>query len=316
MPVNFSFRTTKTPAKSEETPPSHTGVPKSNTKVPTSYQTHRSYRAKSSPARSEGTPPSHTAVPTNYPTIPTASPEAPVRPTIGTTSRQKTISPISRGSGPTSTRSPQSSPPPATAANSTTTHTSTGTSPGFGLTSASKTVTVSGGHTASAQVGWIIVGVGIGGSVSVGGNILPVAGGTVKIIEENSSGQDELSTIESDISTSRSTSRSSSSSSSSSKASPTPYNIYPKLDSTPPQQSTFAQHLGQIARPGSVRSITGGRGQLLLWVASLIPAQASELSRNPVVSSVTNFSGCRDLNVLIRSVVLTWIRQYGLIWKG
>ena len=67
-------------------------------------------------------------------------------------------------------------------------------------------------------------------------------------------------------------------------ASPTPYNIYPKFDSTPSQKSAFARNLEQIAQRGSVRSITGGRNQLLLWVASLTPAQASELTRNPVVS--------------------------------
>jgi exo-beta-1,3-glucanase (GH17 family) len=83
---------------------------------------------------------------------------------------------------------------------------------------------------------------------------------------------------------SRSTSKSSSSSSSSSTASPTPYNIYPKPDSTLPQQSAFAQDLERIAQPGSVTRITGGRDQLLLWVASLTPAQASVISRNPVVS--------------------------------
>src|SRR6266498_146258 len=117
--------------------------------------------------------------------------------------------------------------------NSTTaTQTSTGTSQttanlrktqnptaGPGLASASKTVTVSGGQTGSAQVGWMVVGVGVGGSVSVGGNILPAAGGTGAIIEDNSSGQDELSTISSTTS----------STSSSSSASPT---------SSPKQNST------------------------------------------------------------------------------
>jgi hypothetical protein len=43
---------------------------------------------------------------------------------------------------------------------------------------ASKTLTVSNHQTASAQVGWIIAGVGAGGSVAVGGKVLPVAGGT------------------------------------------------------------------------------------------------------------------------------------------
>jgi len=152
---------------------------------------------------------------------------------------------------------------------------------------------VSGGQTASAQVGWMVVGVGVGGAVAVGDSIVPVAGGTEGIIIEGSSGQDELSTI-SDTSTtpsttSRSTSRSSSTSSST--ASPTPYNIYPKLDSAPPQQSAFARNLEQIAQPGSVRRITGSRDRLLLWVASLTPAQASELSRNPVVSTIHILAG-------------------------
>src|SRR6266545_1250106 len=146
------------------------------------------------------------------------------------------------------------------------------------------------GQTASIQVGWMVVSVGVGRAVAVGDNILPVAGGTEAIIEENSSGQDELSTIESDTATtsskssSKSSPSSSSSSSSSSMASPTPYNIYPRLNSIPAQQSAFARHLEQIAQPGSVRRITGGRNQLLLWVASLTPAQASQLSRDPVVS--------------------------------
>ena len=51
---------------------------------------------------------------------------------------------------------------------------------------------------------------------------------------------------------------------------------------------------------------------MLLWVASLTPAQASELSRNHVVSPLLYILA--DLNV-IRSGVLTWIDHYGLIWK-
>jgi hypothetical protein len=51
----------------------------------------------------------------------------------------------------------------------------------------------SNGQTASAQVGWIVVGVGVGGSVAVEGNILPeVAGGTAGIIVGNGSGQDKI----------------------------------------------------------------------------------------------------------------------------
>jgi len=246
-------------------------------------------------------PPSHTIVskssvkaPTVYPTT---SPKTTVRPTIGTTSQKKPKSPSSRGSRSDSepSRTAKSSPPPATTTTTNPTTRNPTTTPT--VVSASKTLTVSNGQTVSAQVGWMVVGVGVGGAVAVGGNILPVAGGTEAIIEENSSGQDELSTIKSDTtattsststskssSTSSSTSRSSSSSTSSSRASPTPYNIYPRLDSTPPQQSAFAQHLQQIAQPGTVRSITGVRDRLLLWVASLTPAQASELSRDPVVS--------------------------------
>jgi hypothetical protein len=129
------------------------------------------------------------------------------------------------------------------------------------------------------------MGVGIGGSVAVGGNILPVAGGSKGIIEAGGSGQLEVDPIgTASRSPSRSTSKSSSSSSSSATASPTPYNIYPKPDSTLSQQSAFAQDLERIAQPGSVTRITGGRDQLLLWVASLTPAQASGISRNPVVS--------------------------------
>ncbi len=283
--------------KKQTTPPSRATTPKSsvNGKVPTSYPTHRSHRdsAISSPTRNEKMPPSHTRVPKSsgkvpIPTILTFSAKKSVRPTIGITSHQK---------------------PKVTNSSGTPT-----------LVSASKTLTVSDGQTASAQVGWIVVGTGVGGSVVVGGNILPVAGGTEVIIVENSSGQDEASTIsESDLDTSTSlTSRSTSSSSSStsSVASPTSYNIYPKLDSTPPQQSAFARNLEQIAQPGSVRQITGGRDQLLLWVASLTPAQASELSRNPVVSPLMPYLAIVILcNVLIRSGVLMWISHYGLIWK-
>ena len=286
------------PTKGQTTPVGGATIPEGSGKVPTSYLTYGSHRATRSPTRSEKRRPSPTRVPkssgkvpTSYPTISTTgSPKTSVKPTTGTTSRQKPKSVISQGSD-TSTKTPKSSPPPATTTATLTTRIPTGTSPL--VISASKTLTVSNGQTASAQVGWMVVGVGAGGSVVVGGNILPVAGGTEAIIEQNSSGQDELSTIESDTSTTptstststkASKSSSSSSSTSSSMASPTPYNIYPKFDSTPSQQSAFARNLEQIAQRGSVRSITGGRNRLLLWVASLTPAQASELTRNPVVS--------------------------------
>jgi len=277
------------PTRIQETRSSHPTVSKSREIVPTSYLTHRSHSAIGSPTRNQKTPPSHPIVPkssgkvpTVYPTKPTTSPKASVRPTIGTTSDQKPKSPISPGSIVTQT--PKSSLPPATTtANSTATKPSTkaqNPTVGPGVFSASKTVTVSNGQTASAQVGWMVVGVGVGRSVSIGGNILHVAGGTKAIIEENSSGQDELSTIHSDTSTTTSTS----SSTSSSSASPTPYNIFPKQGSTRHQQSAFTRDLERIAQPGSVRRITGLRDKLLLWAASLTPAQASELSRNPVVS--------------------------------
>ena len=172
-------------------------------------------------------------------------------------------------------------------------------------------VTVRNGHTASAQVGWLVVGAGIGGFVAVGGNILPIAGGTEAIIIENSSGQDELSPVDGSTtsstslsstslsstslsstslsSTSLSSTLSSSTSSSSTPSSsavpsPTPYNIYPRTGLTSAQRLAFERDLQQITQPGSVQSITGVRDKLLLWVASLTPAQASELSNNPVVS--------------------------------
>jgi len=63
------------------------------------------------------------------------------------------------------------------------------------VVSASRTLTVRNGQTASVQVGWVVVGAGIGGFVAVGGSTLPVEGDTAVIIEENNSGQDELSTI-------------------------------------------------------------------------------------------------------------------------
>ena len=283
-------------SRSQETHPSHSTVPKSSGKVPTSdLLTHGSHWATGHPtttSRSQKTPSSHTIIPKSSRKVPTSYP------TIGTTSQQKPKSPISQKSHPTSTEIPKSSPPAATTtAKSTQTSQTTGTST---MVSASKTLTVSNGQTASAQVGWLVVGVGVGGAVAVGDSIVSVPGGSEGIIIENSSGQDELSTIDSDTSTtrttsspststSRSTSRSRStprpsSSTSSSTASPTPYNIYPNPQSTRPQQSAFTRDLERIAQPGSVRRITGLRDKLLLWAASLTPAQASELSRNPVVS--------------------------------
>ena len=283
--------------------------PKSSAKVPTGYLTHKSHSTTGSTTRSQKTHPGHTIMPPKssgkgqVPTrasYPTASSKTTVRPTIRTTSDQKPKSPISRGSNPASgpAKTPESSPPPATtSANSTTRTTQNSSRTLTSITSASKTLTVSKGQTASAQVGWMVVGVGVGGAVAVGDSVLPVAGGTKGIIIEDSSGQDELSTISDTSTTPTTTSRSSSksSSTSSSTANPTPYNIYPKLDSGPAQQSAFARNLKQIAQPGSVRRITGSRDQLLLWVASLTPAQASELSRNPVVSAIHILVGCYDI---------------------
>ena len=272
-PAHISHSRTSSPTKSEDTTPTrHTIVPKGSEKVPRSSQTHRSHSATGSPTITDKTRPSHSlAVPTSS-GVSTTNLKEPVTPT----SNQK--SPSLRGSSsyPTSTKSPMSSSHPATAITTST------TTPYFGISpkhvTASKTVTIKNGHTASAQLGWMVVGVGIGGSVVVGGDILHVAGGTEAIIVENSSGQDELSSIDT------STTSTSSSTSSSPSASPTPYNIYPSAGSTPPQQSAVTQELEQIAQPGSVRSITGGRGQLLLWVASLTPDQATKLRGNSVVS--------------------------------
>ena len=261
-----SNKATSSPTRGQKTPPSHTLVPtqKSSKKVPTGYLTHRSHSSTIFQTRSQVTPPK---VPTWYPS---ASPKIPVKSMIGITSQHNPKRPSSRGSYPTSTQTPKSSPPSATTpANSITTQYSSGTPT---LISASRTLTVSNGQTASAQVGWIVVGVGIGGAVYVGGSTFLVPGGTEVIINS----KDEPVTIE--TSTTRSTS------SSSSTASPTPYNIYPNPQSTRHQQSAFARNLERIAQPDSVKSITGGLDQLLLWVASLTPAQASELSRNPVVS--------------------------------
>jgi hypothetical protein len=307
--------------------------------VPTGYRSHSSIGSQTGNLK---TLPSDTAVqkssgkvPTGDPRIP---PKTPVSPTIRPTS-QKPKLPGSRGSSPTSTEPPKSSPPPTTATNSTSTTTTpkspplparttaklNSTTPKSSppsamrstalnstttqipvttkLVTANKTLTVSNGQTASAQVGWKVVGVGVGGSVAVGGNILPVAGGTAGIIVENGPGKDKIDPIDtSPTPTTTKSTTSSTSSSTSSTARPTPYNIYPKLDSTQPQRSAFARKLEQIASPGSVKSITGVRDKLLLWVANLTPAQASELSREPVVSPlpyVIYISSCCYLNVLI-----------------
>jgi len=227
--------------------------------------THKSHDATSFPTRTQKTLPSH---------IPKSSGKVPTEYTKIPTSRQPAAKPPI--SGPTA-KPPKSSPPQATTiAKSKTTQNSTRTLKV--ATSASKTLTVSDGQTASAQVGWIVIGLGVGGSVYVGGNIIPIAGGTEGIIEENSSGQDEVVPIDTstaptrtDTSTTRTSTRSTStptskskskskstslkltsSSTSSSTASPTPYNIYPKLDSTARQQLAFAQDLEQVAQPGGL----------------------------------------------------------------
>jgi len=292
--------------ENQKTAPSRTIIPSSSGKVPSSYRSHN-LSAVGAPTRSHKMP--HTTVPRSNKKVPTGLPAPRASPktsesvssTTRTISDQKPKPSFSRGSFPTSTKAPKSSalePPPAAATakstNSTTTHSSTRSST---LISATKTLTVSKGQTASAQVGWIVVGVGVGGSIAVEGNIIPVAGGTAGVIVASRPGQDKLDPIDSstDTTTPTTTSTSSKSSSSSSSRStsiplssssarPTPYNIYPKLDSTPPEQSAFAGDLERIAQPGSVRSITGVRDKLLLWVAALTPVQASELSRNPVVS--------------------------------
>ena len=321
-----SHSATGSPTKYLKTAPTRIKTPKNSAKVPSTHRSH--HRSTVGPAtRSQRMPPSKSAIPRSSEKVPTrpvprASPKTSVSSTIGTISDQR----LSRGSFPTSTKPPNSSPlEPAPAAattttDSTTTHDSTRTST---LVSATKTLTVSNGQTASAQVGWIVVGVGVGGSIAVEGNIIPVAGGTAGVIVANR-GQDKLDPIDSSAiptdtsstpTTSTSTSKSSSgstsrstsssrSSSTSSTARPTPYNIYPKLDSTPPEQSAFARDLERIARSGSVRSITGVRDKLLLWVAALTPAQASELSRNPVVSPLVLYIlGCTD-NMKVRGLNL------------
>ena len=170
------------PTKSQKTPLSRTAVPKSGGKVPTSYLTHKSHSTTSFPitGTSQKRPPSQTRVLKSSGKVPTAGPKTSVRPTIRTTSSQKPISPSSRPSYPTSTKTQKpSAPPTLTTAKTTATQNSTRTKP---LVSVSKTLTVSNGQTASAQVGWIVVGAGVGGAVVVGGNILPVEGGTEVII--------------------------------------------------------------------------------------------------------------------------------------
>jgi hypothetical protein len=122
----------------------------------------------------------------------------------------------------------------------------------------------------------LVVGVGIGGAVSVGGKIIPVAGGVAGIVEPNGHGGEDLHTT---------STASSTSSSSSGTPSPTPYNIYPRPGSTPAQLLAFERNLKRIGQPGSVSSIIGARNRLLLWTATLTPVQASELHQNPLVSS-------------------------------
>jgi len=267
--------------KSYKTPPTRTIASHNAIKSQTSGEKTRlrsSHSATKSPTKSHKTPPKHSATRTKshktHMTVSKSSEEVPTRSNRATGFQTRSRSSMAR-------KATTEFPPAKTATNSTIPQTPLITP----VVTASKTLTIRNGQTASAQVGWLVVGVGIGGSVSVGGHILPVAGGTEAIIGENGSGQDELSTINTSTtssSASLTSSSTSSSSSSSSSASPTPYNIYPRLGSTPSQQSAFARDLEQIARPGSVRSIAGQ--QLLLWVASLTPAQASEVQRNPVVS--------------------------------
>jgi len=311
------------PTGYQKTAPSRTKTPKSSAEVPSTYGSYNRSTV-GLPTRSQKMPPSNTTVQRSSQKVPTngpaarATPKTSVSSTTGTISDQKPKPSFSRGSFPMSTKAPSSSPlePPPAAATTTINLTTTQDSTRTSIVSASKTLTVSNGQTASAQVGWIVVGVGVGGSVAVEGNIIPVAGGTAGVIVASGPGQDELDPIDSSTiptdtsstpttststsksssgSTSRSTSRSKSSSTSSSTARPTPYNIYPKLDSTPPEQSAFARDLERIAQSGSVRSITGVRDKLLLWVAAVTPAQASELSRNPVVSPLVLYIlGCTD----------------------
>jgi hypothetical protein len=140
-------------------------------------------------------------------------------------------------------------------------------------------VTVSHGKTAVAPVEWLVVDVGIGGAVSVGGKVVPVAGGMAGIVETNGSGGEELSTVHT------TSTASSTSSSSSGTPSPTPYNISPRPGSTAAQRLAFEHNLNWIAQPGSVSSTTGTQNRLLLWTATLTPVQASDLNQNPVVSS-------------------------------
>ena len=334
--VSTSSSTLRSSMRNQKTAPSGETIPKSSGKVPSTYRSHSSIGSQS---RSLKKLPSDTAVQKSNGKVPTGDPtirsKTPVSPTIRATSQKpKLPSPH-----PPPTETPKSSPPPTTAINlnlttttskssalpaittaklnSTTTPKSSSPSATTStasnsktnqipvaskLVTATKTLTVSNGQTASAQVGWIVVGVGVGGSVAVGGNTLPVAGGTEGVIVANGSGQDKIDPINTSTtlttsSTTSSTTRSTSSSTSST-ARPTPYNIYPKPDSTPPERSAFARKLEQIALPGSVKSITGVRDKLLLWVANLTPAQASEISRDLVVSPLY-ISSCCDLNVLI-----------------
>ena len=301
--------------RSQKLSPSDTTVPRSSQVVPTGGPTvpRASPKTSVSPTikmtTSQKMSPSNTTVPrssqmvpTGRPTIPGASPKTSVSPTIKTTSDQKPKSSFSRGPFPTSTKTPKSSPlEPPPASSTTAISTITYNSRTSTRVSATKTLTVSNGQTARAQVGWRVVGVGVGGSVAVDGIIIPIAGGTAGVIVASSPGQDKLDpdTSITSTSTSKLSSRSTSRSTTSPTARPTPYNIYPKLDSTPPQQSAFERDLERIAQSGSVQSITGVRDKLLLWVANLTPDQASELGRNPVVSPVPFAIYCISMTLVI-----------------
>jgi len=297
--LHISHSATKSPTKSHKTPLNHRSPTKS----------HKTLLGHMTVSKSNGKVPTRSNRATGFQTRSRSSTAGSDPTEVRSTTRRKPKSVSSRASDPAEAPQSTESSPAKTAANPTIPQITP-------EVTASKTLTIRNGQTVSAQVGWLVVGVGIGGSVSVGGHILPVAGGTEAIIGENRSGQDELSTIDTSttssttsstlttsMTTSSSASSTSSSTSSSPSASPTPYNIYPKLGSTPSQQSAFARDLEQIAQPGSVRSITGQR--LLLWVASLTPAQASEVQRNPVVSVSYNFGSC--YNLLIRFGALRWI---------
>jgi hypothetical protein len=252
-------------------------LPKTKKKVPTSTRNHRSHSQAppNSPTHNSSSA-SRKSPPTTGKTTPPRPPVSKTREKVPTPTRN-TITDRSRSgappSPPTRTSFPASKKPPVatTATNSTITRAPPLT--------ASRTVTVSHGKTASAQVGWMVVGAGIGGAVSVGGKIIPVGGGVAGIVEPNGPGGEELSTVH--------TTSTASSTSSSPSGTPTQYNIYPRPGSTAAQLLAFERNLNQIAQPGSVTSITGARNRLVLWTAKLTPVQASELHQNPAVSSAS-----------------------------